>query len=592
MAKSSEHDANSIYEVAKILRDRCLQADGSILWENANIWTLQNLESIHSGFVAAPDSSDRSFLEKFRDQVTPKGNDVIRLAAELVTIYFLFPSNVGQEKKLEIVGEVLGWANEALPAGNPITPAFLRGIGGGGQGYNTRRPFEIAFLIEFSLMWKRLPEQERSSALNDPWIFMDILDGLEGSETRQIRHMLLHILFPESFERIASNEHKRRIANTFTSMLDEDAPDELDRRLLAIRSKLEKLLNRRDLDFYRTPLVEVWNDQGDGPDGSAPLEVLNHKKQIILYGPPGTGKTYQADLIADRLIRPAILASFGPDKYFKNLDLVDKEIQSRIHSLQFHPAYGYEDFIRGLHINGSGGTEYRLGALPLLIDNITKDDPAIPHVLILDEINRTDLSRTLGECFSLLENRNKKIVLPGRDSFGNLMTLCMPNNLYIIGTMNLIDQSVEQIDFALRRRFLWILCPFDRNALVSASKKLWEKANSRIEWGRIESDFIKLAGAAYALNREIRNSQLLGPQYEIGHTYLFDVISFLREDIGTRPRTFLWNKGKAKRPVQQVWDLSIKPLISEYLSGLDSRSREAELARLESVFLCPPPESD
>jgi 5-methylcytosine-specific restriction protein B len=207
---------------------------------------------------------------------------------------------------------------------------------------------------------------------------------------------------------------------------------------------------------------------------------------------------------------------------------------------------------------------------------------------------RPDLSRTLGECFSLLEDRNQEIELPGQDASGKAMTLRIPSNLYIVGTMNLIDQSVEQMDFALRRRFLWVLCPFDGEALVSAAKDLWERGDDRPAWDRVEGDFVKLAGAAAALNREIRESPLLGAQYEIGHTYLLDAVSFLRDDIeGRRPNTFLWERrGRAKRPVEQTWDLSLRPLILEYLSGLDAKSRETEIGRLAAVFLSVPPEAD
>ena len=80
---------------------------------------------------------------------------------------------------------------------------------------------------------------------------------------------------------------------------------------------------------------------------------------------------------------------------------------------------------------------------------------------------------------------------------------------------------------------------------------------------------------------------------EIGHTYLLDAVSFLKDDLGQKPQTFLWtSKGKAKAPVEQTWELSLKPLILAYLSGLDAKSREAEIGRLASAFLTAPPETD
>jgi 5-methylcytosine-specific restriction protein B len=130
---------------------------------------------------------------------------------------------------------------------------LAQGIGSGGQGYNTRRPFEIAFLIEFAIAWKRLPDADRSAAVSDPWKFMEIVDGIDGADARQGRHMLLHILFPDSFERIASREHKRRVVASFSSVLDGEGPEDTDRKLLAIRERLAGMLGRKDLDFYWSP---------------------------------------------------------------------------------------------------------------------------------------------------------------------------------------------------------------------------------------------------------------------------------------------------------------------------------------------------
>ncbi len=204
-------------------------------------------------------------------------------------------------------------------------------------------------------------------------------------------------------------------------------------------------------------------------------------------------------------------------------------------------------------------------------------------------MNRTDLSRMLGECFSLLEDRNQTIELPARDGDGVAMKLRIPDDLFVIGTMNLIDQSIEQIDFALRRRFLWLLCPFDAEALVGAAEAKWRDLETGLDWDRIEPDFQKLSSAAAALNKEIHDSPLLGAQYEIGHTYLLDVVVFLRNFLGPRParkQNYLWNKkGEALEPVVQVWGLSLRPLLEQYLAGLDAAARNAELDRLAKVLL-------
>lgn len=593
MARYSEHDTSRIYAAADAFRNNCLLRDGSLLFEQVSLWRPELLESIHKAFVATPDEGDRSFIDKFRDQIQPTGTEVIRLAAELLAVYFLFPSNVGGFRKRQVVNEVLGWAGDNLPENHLVSLAFEHGIGSGGQGYNTRRPFEIAFLIEFAKAWKALPAEQQKAAANDPWKFQKLIDGTEDAESKQLRHMLLHLLFPDSFERIASGNHKRRVIAAFTGLVQDEHDDE-DRQLLAIRQGLEALMPGKTLDFYWSPLEAAWYDSSEGglADG-APLEIIQHKKQVVLYGPPGTGKTYRAKRLAERIIRSSALVTMGPARYFQSQSAIENALKSNIHRLQLHPAYSYEDFVRGLHISANGATEYRPGYLLRLIDAINQEprDTRLPHILILDEMNRTDLSRMLGECFSLLEDRNQTIELPAHNGEGATFTLRIPDDLFVIGTMNLIDQSVEQIDFALRRRFLWMLCPFDGEALMGAAESRWNELKSGLDWSRVEADFRKLAGAATALNREIHDSPLLGAQYEIGHTYLLDVVVFLRNFLGPRPtrkHNYLWNRrGDALEPVIQVWSLSIRPLLEQYLAGLDANARNAELERLSKVLLKP-----
>jgi 5-methylcytosine-specific restriction protein B len=492
-----------------------------------------------------------------------------------------------------VVNEVLGWGGDSLTADHLVSLAFSNGIGSGGQGYNTRRPFEIAFLIELAISWKKLLPAQRVQNADDPWMMKTFIDSIDGAESKQLRHMLLYLLFPDHFERIASGSHKQRIIKAFSGLLQDPAAGDEDRAILSIRKGLETLLPNQKLDFYWSPLVEAWYDENEGASDDAPLEIIQHKKQIVLYGPPGTSKTFRARKLAERVIRSAALTQMGAATYFQSQPAIEAAIQSNVHRLQLHPAYSYEDFIRALHISSGGGTEYRKGYLPRLIEEMDKQPPGgrLPHVLILDEMNRTDLSRMLGECFSLLENRDETIELPASNGDGIAMKLCIPADLFVVGTMNLIDQSIEQVDFALRRRFLWLLCPFDAVALIQAAEAKWKALHTGLEWDRIEPDFRRLAGAASALNSEIHSSSLLGAQYEVGHTYLLDAVVFLRNFLGqwpARKQTFLWNKkGEALQPMVQVWNLSLRPLLEQYLAGHDATARKMELDRLSKVLLKP-----
>ena len=227
----------------------------------------------------------------------------------------------------------------------------------------------------------------------------------------QLRHILLYLLFPDDYERIASEGHKGRIREAFSDIIDGEPPENTDDYLKTIRLKLQQLLPDDDLDFYWEPLRACWYTDSDG-ETISPLQALRIKKQIVLYGPPGTGKTYQARHLAVSLIRQDLLKLWGPRQFFSETANVEKLIPDRIRRVQFHPGYGYEDFVRGLQIGAGGQTEYRDGVLLRLVETMDAEsgsERSLPVVLILDEMNRADLSKVLGECFSLLEDRETAI---------------------------------------------------------------------------------------------------------------------------------------------------------------------------------------
>jgi 5-methylcytosine-specific restriction protein B len=582
-------DTNAIYQAAAAFRDRCLLQDGSLLFDGAAVWTPDNLARFHGKFVGGYDASDSTFTEKLKGQLKDQEQSVKRLAAEMLAVYFLFPINVTARRKRQLVGEVLSWGGDTVPEEHPVWRAFEGGLGGGGQGYNTRRYYELAFLLNFAIAWKHLKSDEARQTMQDPWLLQDFFDGVDETRVSQLRHILLHMLFPDHFESITSGSHKKQVDRAFSGLLKE-APDGLDRRLLAIRKELERLLPGQALDFFRPPLADAWWGSSDD------LDVIHHKKQVVLYGPPGTSKTYRAWQFAEQIIRSAALQRWGGGRYFREQEKVRQAVRDNIHFKQLHPAFSYEDFIQGIHMSG-GSTEYRPGILLQILGRMKgPPEERLPHVLILDEMNRTDLSRMLGECFSLLENRDRPVKLPGKNEEGQEMTLLLPPDLYVIGTMNLIDQSVEQIDFALRRRFLWIECPFEPDVLFDVLQKKWAarpSSLSRHGWDRVEDDFRRLVAAATALKQAINESKLLGPQYEVGHTYFFDVVLFLQNELIDKTlghKFYLYQKGKPRDngAVQRLWKLSLEPLLKEYLSGLREDERKGELDRLKNAFYSPP----
>lgn len=592
MARYSEHETAGIYELTTSWKDRCILAGTSLLWGDTPVWTKEVLESFKACFIDQPDESDDSFEEKFKRQLADEDENVTKLATELILVYFLFPSSVSGERKLELIQEIGSWKNLQLSdAAKEILAPLHDGIGSPGLAYNTRRPFEVAFLAETALKLVSLPVEERRSILDDHERLRSVLDEVEGESTKQGRDILLHVLYPDRYERIASRGHKQLIAETFAEVLDEDdSPEDMDDRIYAARQRLEELLPGKELDFYWEPLRECWYVTGETED-LEPLQGLNIKKQIVFFGPPGTGKTYEARELSDRLVRQGLLREWGPNKYFSHKG-VNEIVESRTRRVQFHPGYSYEDFVRGLQLIDGGKTEYRDGVLLQIVEQLQKEPEeykAIPFAVILDEMNRADLSKVLGECFSLMEDRDAPVQLAGQDETPR--NVSFPENLYFIGTMNLIDQSLEQVDFALRRRFLWFFRGFDRQQFLEVAEYRWNslrKAKRMTkEWDRYSAEFETLADRAEALNGIIAHHPSLGEQYQIGHTYFCDVVAFIQKDLAARGRHFVLysKKGKGReQTVGTLWRYSIAPLLEQYLSGVDSAERATFLRKAEALI--------
>jgi 5-methylcytosine-specific restriction protein B len=234
-------------------------------------------------------------------------------------------------------------------------------------------------------------------------------------------------------------------------------------------------------------------------------DVLDRKSQVVLYGPPGTGKTFWAERAANDL---AAYWAFG--KPFDALDAGEKEAVTGgsqatglVRLCCFHPAYGYEDFIEGYRPETVGGQiTFRLrdGVFKRMCKE-AEQAPDRKFFLIVDEINRGDIPRIFGELLTVLERdkRGKAVVLPVSGE-----TFRVPQNVFLIGTMNTADRSISLLDAALRRRFGFV-------ELMPDSSVLRDHAVSGIPLGAWLD----------ALNRRIcehvgRDARNL----QIGHSYL------------------------------------------------------------------------
>ncbi|OPY81717.1 MAG: 5-methylcytosine-specific restriction enzyme B [Syntrophus sp. PtaU1.Bin005] len=591
MARYSDFDTGSIYKISEVWKQNCLINDESALWPGSKVWSLDTLNRFKKCFIDNPDESEDSFEEKFKRQLATGDQETTKLACDILLVYFLFTSGVGQARKEGLIKEVASWKGLAVDFEKLPKGCLAKGIGNPGLAYNTRRPFEIGFIAEFAIKLKNNPPETRKIILSNQIQFRELLDDVMGESRYQSRDIILHLLFPDQYERIASRNHKELISETFYEIL-KDPPEDIDDRLYAIRIKLESLLPNKHLDFYWPPLFECWYEY-DETEALSPIQALGIKRQIVFFGPPGTGKTHEAKDLSKRFIRQSILRKWGPNKYFNNNQNVEALADSRIVRIQFHPGYGYEDLIRGLQIGDGGKTEYRNGILLNIINSLNKeptDYSDLPFVVILDEMNRADLSKVLGECFSLLEDRGTSIQLAGQDKVPQEIKL--PQNLYFIGTMNLIDQSLEQIDFALRRRFLWFFRGFSPDDFIKVSEYRWinlfkEKTISK-PWEKFKDEFDMLSVRAEKLNALIAKENYLGPQYQIGHTYFCDVVYFSQRSLSAKSgqSRLLFNaKGHAREPISALWKYALSPLIEQYLSGAEQTDRQNFMNRARNVLI-------
>lgn len=301
--------------------------------------------------------------------------------------------------------------------------------------------------------------------------------------------------------------------------------------------------------FYSPYIIPFWRK--DKVTDFTEDNALKYKHAIILYGPPGTSKTYRAKELAARILRSD--ESF--DTYIKKPLESEKEIASRIHRLQLHTNYTYDDFVWGYQIEG-GQSVAKKGYFLRLLDKMA-EDPNKSHVLILDEINRVDISRIFGELFSAIENRGEVVEL--QQVVEGVKSIVIPKNLYVIGTMNEIDFSLERVDFALRRRFLWYFYGFKEDRLRRIIHSKWNE--SLKDYTNEIEPYIKVCKE---LNNKISSNEQLGEQYQIGHTYFAEVVDIMK--------TLSEDNNRFKKAKQIVWDISIKPILEAYMGNMDKNS--------------------
>jgi 5-methylcytosine-specific restriction protein B len=266
------------------------------------------------------------------------------------------------------------------------------------------------------------------------------------------------------------------------------------------------------------------------------VELLRYKKNLVIQGPPGVGKTFFA-----RRLAYLLLGEKDPE---------------RVSFVQFHQSYSYEDFVQGYRPADSGKLERVDGPFLRFCDQALQDT-SLPYVLIIDEINRGNLSKVFGELLMLLEADKRSDVWATALIYSkdNEPAFHVPKNLHIIGTMNTADRALAMVDYALRRRFAFVdLGPgFGQPSFARKLAALGVDATLRD----------RIVNRVQSLNERIRREPNLGEGFCLGHSYFCQT--------GGATADEEWYKRVART--------EIGPLLREY--WFDNVERAAdELARL------------
>ncbi len=315
-----------------------------------------------------------------------------------------------------------------------------------------------------------------------------------------------------------------------------------------------------DPDFYEDHTHGTTDNRDPmGPD----YEITELPINIILYGPVGTGKTLLANKLARGIINGNI-TSMQQVRQLLNVNFEENSIEGNnlIQNVTFHKSYGYEQFIEGIlpAADENGNTSYKISDgifkkfSNLATDSLMKGEDS-RYVMVIDEINRGDISRIFGELITLIEkDKRRKSTKSSGMELGLLYSqerFSIPINLFLIGTMNTTDKSIALLDLALRRRFYFVE--------VSPNAKILEKYLEGLE-----DDLKAVVMFIFTkLNDKIREYK--GEDYGIGHAYFMEIGS--EEDL------------------LDIWSYRIIPLLKEYFYDEEENLRDVlqNIVKLGSI---------